>query len=130
MDAVNVYCAIIRSVLEYACAVWHCGITKGQTQELEKVQRRCLKMIYPELSYADTLFVAGLSRLGLRRETIVRNLFTQVKNPSHVLHSLLQKKVVDPHLPSTRDSYPYKSNMFRTARPMRSFINYCVGKKM
>ena len=87
-------------------------------------------MIYPELSYADALFVAGLSRLDIRRETIVRNLFSQVKNPSHVLHKLLQKKVVDPSLPLTRDSYPYKSTMFKTARPMRSFINYCVVNKM
>ena len=129
-DVITVYCAIIRSVLEYACAVWHCGLTKGQSNELESVQKRCLKMIYPELSYADALFVAGLSRLDIRRETIVRNLFSQVKNPSHVLHKLLQKKVVDPSLPLTRDSYPYKSTMFKTARPMRSFINYCVVNKM
>ena len=31
-DIVNVYSAIIRSVVEYACPVWHCGITKKTVQ--------------------------------------------------------------------------------------------------
>ena len=70
-DIVNVYGAIIRSVVEYACPVWHCGITKKQANDLESVQRRCLKIIYPELSYADALFVSGLERLDVRRDSMV-----------------------------------------------------------
>jgi len=27
-DIVCVYCSIIRSILEYACPVWHPGLTK------------------------------------------------------------------------------------------------------
>ena len=28
-DILRVYCSLIRSVLEYACAVWHPGLTKN-----------------------------------------------------------------------------------------------------
>jgi len=28
-DILCVYCSVIRSVLEYACAVWHPGLTKN-----------------------------------------------------------------------------------------------------
>ena len=129
-DIVNVYSAIIRSVVEYACPVWHCGITKKQSNDVECVQRRCLKILYPELSYADALFVSGLERLDVRRANMVRMLFEQVKKPNHVLHNLLPIKVVDPLLPVTRDVYHYRLPTFKTARPLRSFINYCINKRM
>ena len=45
-DIVAVYCSVIRSVLEYTCPVWHCGLTDGQSHELENVQRRCLRIIF------------------------------------------------------------------------------------
>ena len=129
-DIVNVYSAIIRSVVEYACPVWHCGITKKQSNDVECVQRRCLKILYPELSYADALFVSGLERLDVRRANMVRILFEQVKKPNHVLHNLLLIRVVDPLLPVTRDVYHYRLPTFKTARPLRSFINYCINKRM
>ena len=83
-DIVLVYCAIIRSVLEYACQVWHCGLTKTQACEVENVQSRCLRIIYPALSYADALSVTGLDRLDDRRERMVHELFNEVKGP--VMH--------------------------------------------
>jgi len=97
---------------------------------LESVQRRCLKIIYPELSYADALFVSGLERLDVRRDSMVRILFEQVKKPNHVLHKLLPFRVVDTLLPVTRDVYHYRLPKVKTARPLRSFINYCINKRM
>jgi len=35
-----------RPVLEYACAVWHPALTKEQTQSLENVERRALKLFF------------------------------------------------------------------------------------
>ena len=46
-DVLTVYCALIRSVLEYCAPVWHCGLSQAQTDEIEAVQRRALKLIYP-----------------------------------------------------------------------------------
>ena len=49
-DITLIYCAIIRSILEYACAVWHSGLTTTQSNDIERVQKRCLRIIYPDLS--------------------------------------------------------------------------------
>ena len=70
-DVIPVYSSLIRSILEYACPVWHCGLTKGQSDEIESIQRRCLRIVFPELSYSDALQIAGLEQLSVRRERLV-----------------------------------------------------------
>ena len=86
-DITLIYCAIIRSILEYACAVWHSGLTTTQSNDIERVQKRCLRIIYPDLSYRDALFISGLDRLCVRRENIVRDMFKDIQQPEHVLQS-------------------------------------------
>ena len=126
-DIILVYIAIIRSVLEYACAVWHSGLTKSQSDDLERVQRRCLRIIFPDLSYSDALNIANIERLSIRRENIVRVLFEEIKRPGHVLGHLLTSKNV--HDYNTRDTYPYEIPIARTKRFSSSFIPYCLFKR-
>ena len=39
------FCVVaIRPVLEYACSVWHSGLTAAQTKALESLQRRAMKI--------------------------------------------------------------------------------------
>jgi len=45
-DILCVYCSVIRSILEYACPVWHPGSTKKLSKDIERVQKRCLKLLY------------------------------------------------------------------------------------
>jgi len=40
-DSVYIYCSVIRSVLEYACPVWHPGLTSKLSTDIERVQKRC-----------------------------------------------------------------------------------------
>jgi hypothetical protein len=61
--------------------VWHPGLTKAQSDDLERVQRRCLKIIWPNLSYADALSVSGVEKLSIRRENLVRTVFNEIKAP-------------------------------------------------
>jgi len=58
-DILCVYC----SVLEYACAVWHPCLTKKLSQDTKRAQKRCLKLLYPALSYNQALSKSGLDRL-------------------------------------------------------------------
>jgi len=44
-DITQVYISIIWSILEYACRVWHPGLSKAQANEIERVQKRCLRII-------------------------------------------------------------------------------------
>ena len=61
-----VYTSIIPSVLEYACPVWHPGLTKKPSKDIECVQKRCLKLLFPALSYTESLTKFGLERLDVR----------------------------------------------------------------
>ena len=126
-DVIIIYCSIIRSVLEYACPVWHPGITQKQSDEIEKVQKRCLKLIYPELSYQDSLDISGLSKLHERREKLTQELFEQIKDDKHVLHPLLPSR--DPNCFRTRNPYPYIIPITKPTKFGRALIPYCISKR-
>jgi len=81
------------SVLEYTCPVWHPGLSEAQANEIERVQKRCLKIIYPERTYTEAFLISGLNTLQSRRENmnITRDLFREIKDENHILHSLLPK---------------------------------------
>jgi len=78
-DVVCVYASIIRSVLEYVCPVWHPGLTKKLSKDIERVQKRCLKLLFPALSYAESLSKTGLERLDTRRDMITQSMFREIK---------------------------------------------------
>ena len=42
---------VIRPTLEYEAQVWNGGITKEQSNEIERIQKRALKIIYKEYDY-------------------------------------------------------------------------------
>ncbi len=128
-DVIIVYCSLIRSILEYACQVWHCGLTKSQSDEIENVQRRCLRIIFRELSYKDALQITELELLSTRREKSVIKLFNEVKGTSHILNSLLPLRIFENDWMLTRDTYPFRIPAVRTERPLRSFIYYCIKKR-
>lgn len=46
-DIVQVYCSVIRFVLKYACPVWHPGLTEKLSKEIKRIQKQCLKIIFP-----------------------------------------------------------------------------------
>ena len=79
MDLSKIYCAMIRSILEYAAPVWHAGITQEQSDLLESVQKRVLKIIVPGKDYTFALDNCGLSPLSARRELLTRSFFSQNK---------------------------------------------------
>jgi len=103
-DEQTVYTSIIRSILEYVSPVWHCGLTQTQNAEIEKIQRRCLKIIFSSLSYKEAISLSKLERLSDRREKAAHALFEQIKHPSHILNNLLTVKVIRR---DSRDTYPF-----------------------
>ena len=123
---VNIYCSLIRSVLEYCCQVWHPGLSVQETRDIENIQKRCLKIIFPNTDYATCLQLSGLQRLSERREILVRDLFNEIKCDNHVLNSLLPRRSISA---PTRNSYPYVLPVFKTNRTRRDFISYCLFKR-
>ena len=57
----KLYCALVRSVLEYSLVTYHSMLTKKQSNDLELVQNKCLHCIYGyDKSYDDLLKESGL----------------------------------------------------------------------
>ena len=54
-NIVYIYYSVVRSVLEYTCAVWHPGLSNKLSKDIEQVQKRCLNKIYPKLQYSKAL---------------------------------------------------------------------------
>jgi hypothetical protein len=129
-DIIIIYCCIVRSILEYCCEVWHPGLSGQQSRDIERIQKRCLRIIYPEHSYSEALSLCGLERLDARRERMVRELFQCIKEPSHVLHHLLPLRDLNALTPNVRFKYPYVLPLLRTARARRDFFNHCLLKQM
>jgi len=54
-DLMFFYQAVIRPVAEYACPVWHSGLTVDQSDRIESIQRRAMKIIFNDCVYIDTI---------------------------------------------------------------------------
>jgi len=69
-DIVYIYCSVIGSVLEYACPVWHPGLTRKLSKDIEHVQKRCLRIIFHSCHILKPWINLGLmiNRLDTRRE--------------------------------------------------------------
>ena len=89
-DLLHFYTTVVRPVLEYACPVWHPGLTAAHSELLESVQKRAIRIIYPDANYRTSLIVAGIDTLDERREVLTAKFFKRhVLASSSVLHSLL-----------------------------------------
>ena len=120
---------VVRSVLEYASAVWHPGLSNKLSKDIERVQERCLKIIYPTLSYSEALEESGLVRLGTRREDITQSTFKELKCPTHPLHYMLPPRNVSTSQMTLRPTYPFSAPKCKKTRYGRDLIPYCIANK-
>ena len=80
----------IRPVLDYACPVFHYSLPQYLCNELEMLQKRALRIMQPDLSYAEALVALDISSLYERRKALSNALFDQiVRDQSNKLHDLL-----------------------------------------
>ena len=88
---IQFYCASIRSVLEYACQAFHSSLPAYLSNRIERVQKRVLRILFPEVSYSKALEDAGLKSLFHRREELCCTLFKQIveSDGQHKLAGLL-----------------------------------------
>jgi hypothetical protein len=126
-DMITIFCSIVRSVLEYACPVWHPGLTKSQSKKLERVQKRFLKLLFPSVDYETALQKANLDRLDCRRENLTKNTFQELKQEGHILHTLLPAERQS--LKKLRHQYPYSIPVVKKTRFGRDIIPFCISKR-
>ena len=71
-DLTKLYSALVRSVLEYSSVTYHSLLTRGQENDLENIQKKCLRCIFGyRKTYEELLKESGMSTLKERRERAV-----------------------------------------------------------
>ena len=89
-EIIQIYCACIRPMLEYAAPVYHDSLPKYLSMEIESAQKRCLRRLFPDTLYDDALKQANLSTLYDRRPGACKKLFLDAcTNREHKLHHLI-----------------------------------------
>ena len=92
-DLLTFYLTCVRPVMEYACPVFHDSLPNYLCEDLEKLQKRALHIIFPTLPYAEALVEAGVDSLFNRRQILTTKLFNDIVNDeSHKLYQLLPSK--------------------------------------
>ena len=123
-DIIKVYVALIRPLTEYACQLWHAGLTGQQIEQIESIQVRALATAYPDMSYEEALSAVDLPTLATRRDTLCKRLFVEAQETSHKLYNLMPKQRHITH--NQRNAYKYPLPRVRTNRFKDTFINYCL----
>lgn len=59
-DLILFYCNVIRTTLEYSCQLFHRSLPKYLSEEIERIQRRAMRIIFPDLKYSEALVKAGI----------------------------------------------------------------------
>ena len=115
------YLACIRPVMEYACPVFHNALPAYLFTELEQLQKRAMRIIFPFAPYRDALHQANLETLSGRRQSITTKLFNSITcNSDHKLHELLPpRNSCEPDLRRKRN---FNVPLAKTKRLKNTFI--------
>ena len=109
------------SLLEYACPVFHRTLPGYLSDDLERLQRRALRIIFPSLSYSGAIVESGLTTLYQRREEISQRTFNELANDNeHKLYHLLPIRSNSNY--ATRHQRKFNLPRVKTERCKNSFI--------
>ena len=88
IQSVKVYVSLIRPILEYAVPAWQ-NIPEHLQEKIERVQKRALRIIFPDAGYSKAMQMAGLITLKERRERLCVKYVDRLQD--HSLSFLLPK---------------------------------------
>ena len=86
-DLVVIYSTFIRSCSEYAPPAWS-ALTKNQSDVIESIQKKALRIIIPGMSYSDALKATGLGTLCNRRQNSCKSFMNKFKFDSSSVNPL------------------------------------------
>ena len=81
--------SVIRPVVEYACPAWQTHLHTYLSDNIELIQKRCMKTIFPGCSYDAILEMTNLPTLHDKRTTLCRAYFNKMNRSNHKLNALL-----------------------------------------
>ena len=75
-DLLHFYFTVIRLTLEYACPLWHNGLIISDSDAIEHIQRRAIRIIFgTSSSHNDILQNFRIDLLSTRRESLCKKFF-------------------------------------------------------
>ena len=125
-DIVSIFCSKIRPVLEYASPVWHPGLTNEQSNAIEHIQERALRLAYPTLEYEDALKAADIPTLTERRDMHCKALFVKMQHPQDKLNRILPPE--RENIRNTRSRARYGIPKAHTNRFRDSFLPFVLSR--
>ena len=124
-DLIDIYCSLIRSVVEYCSVVFHSGLTEAQNRQLENIQSTALRILLQEnfVSSSAAREMTGLSTLFERRKSRIETFSLRcLRHPKHKALFPHNIKNTDKHFRSTEK---FKVNFARTKQYQNSGIITC-----
>ena len=121
-DLVTICTALIRSLVEYCCVVWHHALPSCLSQELERIQKCALKIIVPALFYSEALEFLNLTTLDERRNELCVKTVEQISRGGPLVKHLPMTSQHMHHY-QTRGANKYILPKCRTERLCHSFFS-------
>ena len=113
------YAVAIHPVIEYAWPMWHSSLTAAQTKALESLQRRVMKIIFPDNYYIQR----RLSSPASIRDT-TRAADCAVFQTGNVLLPDKRDPAITDRL---RHAKTFTSFSIKTEKFRKSFLPYCLN---
>ena len=117
-EFVQFYRTCIRPIAEYACPLFHDGLPVYLSHEVEAVQKRAMRIIFPSLMYDEALVKTSLVALSHRRQALTDKMFKKISdNKDSKLRNLLPPQNAKHYnLRKGRQFNPvFKTNRFRNS---------------
>ena len=90
------YCTCIQPIVEYASLAFPYAIPNYLCKLIEQIQRRAMKIVFPNKSYVEAFSHSKLLTLEERRQRKCDNLFKEImQDPNHKLYPLLPELNTD-----------------------------------
>ena len=126
-DKPGIYKCYERSLLEYAVPVWNSGLTVKQVEDLERTQKRALRIILGAsyTTYEDALKETNLTSLKERRRILSTKFATDLSK-SKSFKDWLPKQRCEQVQYNLRNKNKLSQIMCKTNRYKNSAISYFV----
>ena len=77
-DIFQIYMNWFRPLTEYCCQAFHDSLPNYLSNELKKLQKRALRIIFPFISYSEALQMSNLTTAYNRRQSLTQHLFKKL----------------------------------------------------
>ena len=119
-ELIQFYRTCIRPLTEYVCLVFHDSLPKYLSEELERIQRRAMRVIFLFKPYQEALAQAGLQTRSARRQSLTNKSFSKItEDRNNKLHVLLPERNTCRY--NLRKKRKFNTN-FKTNRLKNSFL--------